>query len=184
MFKNRNLSKLEAALILILMLLTLYTGCGKATAFVVVRESDFRLGPVTLPLADTQKKEILVFLVKGGDHAQENIVEPKAKKKYKDLLELLSKKKFLVSSNFVKDGKIDNVSPKLEQWFGSPIVYQLIDATQKRPPVTNPLCMTDGKYWWVFYRWKEKGNDADYTITKLLITLRISKDLDQFGKEQ
>ena len=181
MVKNQKLSRIQ--LVFFLLFITfIYSNCCKQPAVVVVRESDFRLGPISLPLDDNEKKDIFTFLLKGGDQEQENIVDPKAKKMYKDLLKLLSQKEFLTSKNFIKEGKIDRVSTKLSQWFKKRIVYPIIDATQKRPPIRNPISMTDGTYWWVFYRSKEKDDEGHFVIIKLLITLRITKELEHFKK--
>lgn len=181
MFKNQKLSRVQ--LVFFILLITfIYSNCCKQPAVVVVRESDFRLGPIPLPLDDNEKKDILKFLLKGGDHEQENIVYPRAKKKYKELLELLSQEDFLNSKNFEKKGEKGKITERLKQWFKNRIVYTIIDATKDHPPIRKPISMTDGTFWWVFYRSKEKDDEGYFAIIKLLITLRITKELEHFEK--
>lgn len=165
----------------------IYSGCTVhapkySITFVTVREADFRVGPAPLPLKQADRDRIVSFLAKGGDRSINDHVDPGAEYFYSGLLELLSSPGFLYSSKFRKKGEMDKISKPLEQWFHNPIIYQLIDARQEKPSPLNPMCMTDGKYWWIFYMKKEKGKENDFKIVKLLITAAPSKTLKHYAK--
>jgi hypothetical protein len=133
-------------------------------------------------LDDPQKRKILVFLMMRGWYDKDNYVDPGAKIRYSGLLDLLSRKAFLCDKNFVKKGKKKKVSQKLREWFNDTIVYRVVDATQD-PPYLNEMTMTDGIFWWVFFRSESKDADGYYAVTKLLIGLKPIKDLDHFSKK-
>jgi hypothetical protein len=175
--KTRNLLILSIVLVLVSSCSTKYN-----TAFVVVREADFRVGPVSLPLNQEDKEKIELFLLKGGDNSIQDFVEPSANIMFQELFEKLADPGFLMIDNFRNPGEIDKVSEIMRTWFEEPIVYQLIDATQKRPPLINPICMTDGRYWWVFYMGHNGGAGGGFRIKKLLVTVSPSKILDHYGE--
>ena len=119
-------------------------------SFVTVREKDFRLGPLPLPLDGEGKAALLSFLEKGGDHGIDDYVDAGAEHHHGELLELLSRPDFLHSANFRKEEMPGEIADGLTRWFHKPIIYQLIDARHDTPVVPRPMCMTDGQYWWIF----------------------------------
>lgn len=167
-----------------LFVLFCYPACSSRTVpFAVVREADFRVGPVDLPLSNEGKKKITEFLLKGGDNHFSNIVAPDAPKAYADLFILLSDSTFLRRSKFRKEGDIGKISKALEQWFEKPIVYSLIDSQKERPPIIAPISLKDknGKYWWVFYMPQPPANlEKDPGIIQVLITMTPTKDTDKY----
>lgn len=182
---NRRALLKTRFIVFMMVLIFVYPACTpKKVPFVVVREKDFRVGPVGLPLEEPGKNEILTFLVKGGDNSVRDYVDPGAVKAYADLFKLLSDPTFLYTSKFRKEGDIGKISKTLEQWFEESIVYSLIDATRDRPPAIAPISLEDknGKYWWVFYLPEEGEGGEDPKVVQVLVTVAPTKHLQQYGK--
>jgi hypothetical protein len=177
--RNKNRSLRFQTVFFILLVIFIYSSCHKnRPIFVAVRESDFRFGPILLPLTDAAKKNLTLFLVKGGDHNVCDYVDPGAPKRYEGLLTLLSDDEFLNNANNLKldaEKKSVKISRRLKKWFRDPIVYQIVDATQKRPPLVNPISISDGTFWWVFYR--AEDSSGTFRIEKLLVTLDIVNEV-------
>jgi len=148
--------------------------------FITVREADFRIGPLDLPLDEKSKEMILTFLQRGGNWGNQDLVDFEAPAHYSGLLELLSDPKFLYSRNFRNKAQIDEISPTMQPWLHSPIIYQIIDASQDRPPVHNPMSISDGKYWWIFFTQKESPESEDSKIVRLTITASPSQSMKHF----
>lgn len=173
-------------IVFILVILFIYAGCKSnptySISFITVRGANFRVGPLKLPLEKEGEKAILSFLARGGVRSINDFVDAGAEQHYKELFKLLADEKFLYTSKFRKEGKIDEVSAALTKWFYKTIIYQLIDATKKKPLSPNPMCMTDGKYWWVFYLDSKKQEKGDFKVIELLVTAAPSKHLKHYGK--
>lgn len=168
----------------ILIVFFIYPACRpKSVPFVVVREADFRVGPVDLPLNDEGKKKISTFLLKGGDNRCSDIIAPEVPQTYAGLFALLSDSNFLRRSKFRKEGKVVKISQILEQWFEKSIVYSLIDSQNERPLIIAPISLKDknGKYWWVFYMPQPPANlENDPEIIQVMITVTPAKDDDKY----
>ena len=41
-------------------------------------------------------------------------------------------------------------------WFCGPTIRQVVDAREKSPPTIDPVAVTDGRYWWIFYHQKKE----------------------------
>lgn len=169
-------------ILFIIVVVFLYPACRpKTVPFAVVREANFRVGPVDLPLNDEGKKMLADFLLKGGDNRHSVIAAPDAPKAYAALFVLLSDDTFLRRSKFRKEGDIGKISKTLEQWFEKFIVYSLIDSQKERPPIVAPISLKDknGKYWWVFYMPQPPANlEKDPRIIQVLVTMTPAKDAD------
>jgi UDP-2,3-diacylglucosamine pyrophosphatase LpxH len=150
--------------------------------FVTVREADFRLGPLPLPLDEDGKTALLAFLERGGDHRIDDYVDAGAEHHYGDLIALLSRPEFLHSRSFRREEAAGEVSDGLTKWFHKPILYQLIDARHDTPRVPRPMCMTDGQYWWIFYMDKHPEEEGSFKVTELLVSAAPSKTLKHYGK--
>ena len=182
--------RIVSSILLILILPVLSnTGCGpsKYDLFTeyplpcaIVREAGFRCGPVDLPLTAESRKKISTFLQRGGDWNNQDLLDLNALKYYDGLFELLSDAQFLRSGNFRNEKTIDQVSAQLEPWFHNPIIYQLVDATQKQPLVPAPICMNDGKHWWIFYTGRRLTDTGDLEITKVLINAPLSRTIEHY----
>lgn len=181
MIHKRLLSN-SKLIIIILLIFFAYQGCCPKCepSFAPVREADFRFGPVSLPLTEEAKKDLILFLSKEGDKRSSDFVDPYASKRYEGLLELLSDSEFLKNSeNFKLKGetKTVKISKTLEKWLKNPIVYQVVDATQQRPPIINPIAISDNTYWWIFYR--DQNDTGGFKVVALLVTLRVVRIFEQ-----
>lgn len=168
----------------IVVVVLFYSACRpKTVPFVVVREADFHVGPVELPLNEEGKKNIENFLLKGGDNSRSDIVDPGVRKTYQGLFALLSDNTFLRRSKFRRRGEIAEISKILEQWFEKSIVYSIIDSQNKRPLIIAPISLKDKnkKYWWIFYMPQSIDElKDDPRIIHVLITAVASKDVDKY----
>jgi len=183
---NKKVSFFTATIILFGFLF-LETGCqtpSHSIPFITVREADLRLGPVDLPLSEADRKTILSFLQRGGNWATQDVVDSHAPIHYSELLDLLSAPEFLSSHNFRNENKIDEISPAMHKWFFNPIIYQIIDATKNRPPVHNPMGISDGRYWWIFHAEKSTADPDELKITRLVITASLSKSMVHYENIQ
>lgn len=183
---------LPAALFLMILSVLLNTGCGSSKytvtfseytlPFVTVREADFRCGPLELPLTDASRRKISTFLQRGGNWGNNEMLDFNTPTYYEELLDLLSDPTFLHSSNFRQENQIDQVSEPLKPWFHSPVIYQIVDGTQKHPVVPNPICISDGKYWWIFYLGERLAESGDLEITRVLINAPLSRTIKHYQK--
>jgi len=176
-----------AAIIILFGVLFLVPGCetpSHSIPFITVREADLRYGPVDLPLSEADRKMILSFLQRGGNWGTQDVVDSHAPSHYSGLLDLLSKPEFLSTHNFRNESKIDEISPAMDKWFFNPIIYQIIDATKKRPPTHNPMGMSDGRYWWIFQTKKSTTDPIESKITSLVISASLSKAMVHYENIQ
>jgi UDP-2,3-diacylglucosamine pyrophosphatase LpxH len=181
-----------SVLLLMLLPVLLNTGCGSSKytvgfskytlPFVTVREADFRCGPVDLPLTEESRGKIATFLQRGGNWGNDEFLDSNSPAYYDKLLDLLSDPKFRHSSNFRQETAIDQVSAQMKPWFHSPIIYQIVDGTKKHPLVPNPICVSDGKYWWIFYTGDSLAESGDLQITKVLINAPLSRTIKHYKK--
>lgn len=175
MLNNRHLTLKVIGFILLI--LCVQSGfyksyCIERGPVVVVREMDLCFGPVRLPLNEKTRNELKNYIRSGGDKRN---TEPAAfylhkKKSYEALFYFLSGKgMFRVSDIFVMKKGFYNVNPRVSKWFGGPVVLSITDATRKRPwseSSYGPLAVSDGHFWWIFYRNKENQ------IVRLKLTVR------------
>jgi UDP-2,3-diacylglucosamine pyrophosphatase LpxH len=183
---------MPSALLLMILPMLLNAGCGPSKytvafseytlPFVTVREADFRCGPVDLPLTEESRGKIATFLQRGGNWGNYEFLDYNTPTYYEKLLDLLSDPKFLHSSNFREETAIDQVSAQMKPWFHNPIIYQIIDGTKQHPSVPNPICVADGKYWWIFYTGKRLADSGDLEITKVLINAPLSRTMKHYQK--
>jgi hypothetical protein len=175
MVNNRHLILKVFGLILLIFCIhgDFYKGyCIKKDPVVVVREMDLSFGPVPLPLNGKTKNDLKKYIRSGGDKRN---IGPVAfyshkKKLYEELLSFLSsKEKYDVRDIFAVEKGLYKVNPRVSKWFEGPVVYTIIDATQKRPlseKSFSPLALSDGQLWWIFYRNKKNQ------IVRIKLTMR------------
>jgi UDP-2,3-diacylglucosamine pyrophosphatase LpxH len=185
--RARSIFRLLTSAGLLLSLLFGGSGCqapGHSIPFVTVREANLRHGPIDLPLSETDREEILSFLQRGGNWGNRDVTDFHAPRHYSGLLDLLSNPEFLYSHNFRNKNQIDMISPRMRRWFHDPIIYQIIDASRERPPVHNPMSISDGKYWWIFYTQKDSPDAHDAQLVSLTITASLSKSMRHYENIQ
>jgi hypothetical protein len=180
----------SSILLIVILPVLLNLGCGPSKYTVsfseytlpcaVVREANLRCGPVDLPVTAESRKKISTFLQRGGDWNNQDLLDLNVLKYYDGLYELLSDATFLRSGNFRNEETIDQVSAQLKTWFHNPIIYQLVDATREQPLVPAPICMHDGKYWWIFYTGRRLADTGDLEITKVLINAPLSRTIEHY----
>jgi hypothetical protein len=147
----------------------LFAGLGCATVpstYVAVREARFRSevsrdDRISLPLDEGSRKRLITFLKAGGDKDKigMEIVDPDAESHYTPLLDLLSDPDKLNLEDLTE-------RQTYKSWFSDGIVRQVIDAREDSPPVIDPVAVSDGKYWWIFYHRHKK-------LTELLVVKGI-----------
>ncbi|MCP5050511.1 MAG: hypothetical protein GY940_25325 [bacterium] len=182
----RPVLKTRVIAIVILAMVFVFPACSpREVSFVVVREENFRIGPVPLPLDEQGKRQVKMFLEKGGDNSKRDQVDFNVEKRYDPLFKLLADPSFLYAEKFRKEDEIGKISLPLEEWFEKKILYSIIDATQKKPLAIPPLSVKDknGKYWWVFYFPQDGKGGGNLKISKLLITVATTKDIRHYEKE-
>jgi hypothetical protein len=133
------------------LVLTLVGCCPVHVAYVPVREARFRSEAtkqdrLQLPLTPESRERLLAFLRAGGDTDRlgQEIVDPEAERRYAPLLDLLADPRTLTLANLTEKGTY-------RAWFPGPVVRQVIDAREEAPPAIDPVAVTDGRYWWVFF---------------------------------
>jgi len=153
------------------MLLLSFPGCcPRSTVYVPVREARFRtestrIDRIKLPLTAEARDRLLKFLKAGGDTDRigMDIVDPGAESRYTPLLDLLSNPVNLALEDLTQ-------RQTYAKWFGKSMVRQVIDAREDSPPAIDPVAVTDGKYWWVFYHHQKR-------FTELLVIKAIPQQM-------
>ncbi len=105
---------------------------------------------VHLPLTEAGRTDLVTALKYGLNHNnadRDSAVELNAAQTYKNLLDLLSH----------DDTLADLSQPGFKTFFPGDRIDQVIDARddtapKSHPPVAFRGALTDGKYWWIFYR--------------------------------
>jgi hypothetical protein len=138
--------------LLIIVLLLSSIGCPSVQVpYVAVREAKFRSEQnkserIKLPLTTESRKQLIDFLKAGGDTSLigSEIADPEAEKHYEQLLNMLSDTRNLSLQDLTE-------KQTFKDWFSDIIIRQVIDAREEAPPIIDPVAVTDGKYWWIFY---------------------------------
>lgn len=181
--RHRKSSQYLFSAVILLGLLLISCGCQtpkRSIPFIAMREANFRLGPIDLPLDKQERDNVLLFLQRGGNWENQDLTDLEAPAHYSGLLDRLSDPDFLYSHNFRDNTQIDRVAPAMRKWFHDPIIYQIVDASLDRPPVHNPMSISDGKYWWVFYTQRESLDSRDSKLVQLTITASLSKSMRHY----
>lgn len=171
-----------AAVVLVLVLMQGFWGCCHAPLSVaVVREQDFRIERLPLPLTPSGRDAILSFLKAGGDRERIGrvLVDPGAEARWDGWLKLLQDEKFLVESNFRRDEKSLKPAEALKPWFTESLTYQCVDATLKRPATVDPLALTDGTYWWILYRERVQGGTT-FRMVGIVVTRVVERAMKEY----
>lgn len=145
------MGKRSRGLLITALALTLWGCATPEVAYVPVRESRFRSEVtsqerIRLPLTAELRERLLKFFRAGGDTDRigRDIADPEAETRYGPLLDLLSDPQHLALADLTE-------KDTYKAWFQGQAVRQVIDAREESPPTIDPVAMTDGKYWWVFF---------------------------------
>lgn len=178
MDRNYKFLKTGTLRVIFLLLLVFFIQsacCHNQVPVVVVREYDLRFGPESVPLNDNTRDALEKYIKAGGDKNKTGPIEFYLINKtfYKTLLTHFSRldKKANVQDFFSKNKGLYRLN---YQGFQEPIIYDIIDATQKRPASEknfSPLAVSDGHLVWIFYR------DENDNIIKLMLTLPYNKKI-------
>lgn len=163
--KERRVKRIASFIVILILFADL--GCATVpSTYVAVREGRFRSelsrdDRISLPLDEVSRNRLIAFLKAGGDKEKigMEIVDPDAERYYTPLLDLLSDPDKL---------NLEDLTEKrtFESWFSDGVVRQVIDAREDSPPVIDPVAVSDGKYWWIFYHRHKK-------LTGLLVVKEI-----------
>lgn len=125
----------------------LIIGCCSTIFFVAIPALDFRTDEAALPLTDSCTAHIKAFLRSGGDRGNMPDVVDLEAGRYDSLLILLCDTTYLKV-------EILKGNSRFRKWFPDEPVYGVIDARDESMSLLDrPISyLTDGKYWWVFYR--------------------------------
>lgn len=156
----------------IILLLTVW-GCATApVTYVPVRETRFRsevtrAERIQLPLVAESRARLMAFFRAGGDtdRVGREIIDPDAQTRYPPLLDLLSDRQNLAVEELTE-------KETYRKWFVGPVIRQVIDAREDSPPAIDPIAVTDGKYWWIFYHRRKH-------LTELLVIKAIPRTLER-----
>lgn len=145
-------------------LIFLLWGCCTSDVYVAIPPEDFRSAEEPLPLSPASRVSLMKFLRAGGDRSNEPDVVDLGAGRYDSLLTLLADTAYLRVE--ILEGKTP-----YRMWFSDPAVYGVIDARDESVSLLDrPIAyLTDGKYWWVFYR-------EDRRLTKLLVVKQLMRE--------
>jgi hypothetical protein len=138
--------------LLVTILLLGNIGCSSGQVpYVAVREAKFRTERtqserIKLPLTTESRRRLIDFLKAGGNTSLigKEIADPGAERHYERLLNMLSDTRNLSLQDLTE-------KQTFKDWFPDIPIRQVIDAREDAPPIIDPVAVTDGKYWWIFY---------------------------------
>ena len=138
-------------LLVVILLLSNISCSSVQVPYVAVREAKFRSERtqserIKLPLTIESRKRLIDFLKAGGNTGLigKEIVDPGAERHYAELLNMLSDTQNLSLQDLTENETFSD-------WFPDIPIRQVIDAREEAPPIIDPVAVTDGKYWWIFY---------------------------------
>jgi hypothetical protein len=148
-------------------------GCSSAlVSYIAVREERFRseatqCDRIKLPLDEESRSRLFNFFKAGGDKDRigTEIVDPSAEMHYAPLLDMLSSPHHLRTEDLME-------KHVFKDWFSDTVVRQVIDAREESPPIIEPIAVTDGKYWWIFFHHHGK-------LTELLVVKAIPHQMER-----
>ncbi len=170
--KRKPMRTRPSFLVITVLALTLAGCCPSQVAYVPVREARFRSEAtrqerLQLPLTAESREYMLKFLRAGGDTDRlgQEVADPEAESRYAPLLDLLSDARNLTLADLTEKATY-------RAWFQGPVIRQVIDAREEAPPAIDPVAVTDGKYWWIFFHRHRE-------LRELLVVKAIPKTLDR-----
>jgi hypothetical protein len=159
--------------------LILLTGCAvRRPAYVVIPRANSRSEePVTLPLTAEGRQRLEAFLAHGGHPQAPDPVPDPAQAEHRRVLDALGKPANLdvnttnsAARHFCDDAV--KLCGETSLFAGKTFVRQVVDARESRRPVTAPLAVSDGPYWWVF-----KVRDGH--LSEVLLVCAVERSIDR-----
>jgi len=157
---------MKAKLVATVLLLSLSACTQRPVSYVAVPEAEFRTerarsDRIKLPLGADSRDKLLKFLKAGGDvnNIGVNIVDPQTESRYAELLAALADPNKLALEDLTS-------KQTFRKWFPKPPIRQVVDAREEGPPAVEPLAVTDGRYWWIFYQHQRR-------LTELLVVKAV-----------
>jgi hypothetical protein len=168
--------RLPAAVILSAVL---FVGCAaRRPAYVVVPRATSRSEePVTLPLSAEGRQRLADFLGKGGHpRAADPVPDPNATEHARVLDALAKTDALMVDTTNPAARKFCDAAAALcgqtGLFQGKPLVRQVVDARETRRPVSAPLAVADGGYWWIF-----KARDG--RLIEVLLVCAVEREVER-----
>ena len=146
------------------------SGCGAThrAPYVAVPQLQFRSdGPLTLPLSTSERDALLVFFSHGGNRFGADIVPDADSAARRQALDSLTVAANLIVRTTTTRAFCD-IAAELCQHAAlfrkQPVVRQVVDARDTRPPAIDPVAVSDGRYWWIFRR--SAGRFTDLLVVR------------------
>jgi hypothetical protein len=157
----------------------LLAGCaGRRPAYVVVPRAASRSEePVTLPLTPEGRQRLEAFLGKGGHPtAPDPVPDPFAAEHRRALDALATAPALAVDTTNSAVRRFCEAAAALCRetalFRDKPLVRQVVDAREARRPVSAPLAVADGSYWWIF-----KARDGK--LTEVLLVVAVEREVER-----
>lgn len=157
----------------------LSAGCaGRRPAYVVVPRAMSRSEePVTLPLTAEGRQRLERFLTRGGHPSAPDLVPDPIAAEHARVLDALAKDAALTvdTANSTARQFCDAAASLCREtslFRGRPLVRQVVDARESRRPVSAPLAVPDGGYWWIF-----KARDG--RLTEVLLVTAVDREIER-----
>lgn len=159
--------------------MVLLAGCAaRRPAYVVVPRATSRSEePVTLPLTPEGRGRLAEFLNKGGHpRAADPVPDPQAAE-HARILDALAKAEALAvdTTNSAARNFCDAAAALCGSTIlfrGKPLVRQVVDARETRRPVSAPLAVADGGYWWIF-----KARDGK--LSEVMLVCAVEREVER-----
>src|SRR4051794_12310662 len=157
----------------------LWAGCAsRRPAYVVVPRAASRSAePVTLPLTPEGRQRLEEFLSKAGHPAAADAGPDPSAAEHRRGFDALAKAEALdVDTTNSAARKFCDAAIALCRetalFLGRPMVRQVVDARETRRPVSAPLAVADGNYWWIF---KPRSGK----LTEVLLVVAVDRDVER-----
>ena len=157
----------------------LLAGCAaRRPAYVVVPRATSRSEePVTLPLTPEGRQRLEEFLGKGGHPGAADPVPDPLAAEHRRILDALATAPALAvdTTNSAARRFCDAAAALCREtvlFRDKPLVRQVVDARESRRPVSAPLAVADGAYWWIF-------RARDGRLTEVLLVVGVDREVER-----
>ena len=161
------------------MVAVLLSACAaRRPAYVVVPRATSRSAePVTLPLTSEGRQLLEEFLSKAGHPQAADPVPDPAAAEHRRALDALAKEPALAVDTTNSAARefcaaAAALCRETALFRGKPLVRQVVDAREARRPVSAPLAVADGNYWWIF---KARAGK----LTEVLLVVAVDREIER-----